>query len=90
MKNKVKMPDPINVYDMQMYTLPEQGQQVFGSLVWRVDDTPKVEITAIGATFEKVAKILQTAMWRVQADLRGGQLILPDMGDYDVRYFSTD
>lgn len=79
---------PVTDYDMTMYTVHDPVLMWYGVFVKRIDDEAVYEIEAVAFSPSELLKTFNDAGWLVEQGLTAGQLILPEMGDYKVRYFS--
>jgi hypothetical protein len=57
-----------------------------GFLTWYMDSKPMITITAVHGGLVNLVRICQDALARAQADLEFEKLLLPDMGDFQIRY----
>lgn len=55
-------------------------------LTWYQDGNAMISTQAQCETLMKTVQTVQDAMYRAQSDLRDEKLILPDMGDFQIRY----
>lgn len=59
----------------------------FGMLTWYLGDEAIISISAKASSVTEVNRVVWEAMFRSAADFQDGKLVLPSMGDYDVKYW---
>ena len=87
--SKRKKHVPVTDYDITMYTVHDPVLMWYGVFVKRIDDVAQWEIEAVAYSPSELLKTFNDAGWLVEQGLNEHQLVLPEMGDYKVRYFST-
>lgn len=59
----------------------------YGIFTWFVDDEPWCTVTSKGVSVQELLQVLLQGMSQAQLDEQGNQLVLPDQGDWQVRYY---
>lgn len=85
--SKRKVHTPVQSYEYHMSVLLDGKRQYELEVVSYIDDVPVFRVTVVDYNPVSAIKIAQGALGRVEADLKNGDLVLPDMGDYQVFYF---
>jgi hypothetical protein len=80
-----KTPPHVTTYEMRV-VWDDEYQNHWGMLTWFENFEPFVTCTAAHPSISEVCHNLIAGMVRAQADLRDGHLLLPDMGDYQLKY----
>jgi hypothetical protein len=75
-------------YDLTIYTVHDPVLMWYGVFTKRIDDQPVYEIESVGFSPNELLKCFNDAGSMVEAGIDGHQLVLPEMGDWKVRYFS--
>lgn len=76
-------------FDVHMWTEYLPAQRWYGVLTFYEGQKPVYMVEAVEWNAAKLLALLGEAHSMVQAGLADHNLVLPDMGDWQVRYFST-
>lgn len=86
MPNQVGQPTtPLEGWDITIVWQPDT-KDWFVTCNKTVEGDPVYTITLVAWGLESAARKLNQHIWEIENDVNAGQLILPDMGDYQVKY----
>lgn len=79
----------VNEYDLHVYARSDNRDGWYAVFTWYQNEKPIATVTASDHSLVRLVETCNRHMWRVQQEMEKGQLVLPDDGDYQIRYFST-
>lgn len=84
--SRKKKPEPLTFQEIDMHIEYNPTLQWVGEMsVWTGDHLDYV-ISAVAWTAIEMVQTFNRAAWLAETGLREGNLILPDMGDFKIRY----